>query len=366
MNAIVESPFSASTAVAQSDTAGARQSQARELAEVQTQYLMAERFPRNEVAATDRILTSFQRATLAEKAQYQFARGGSDISGPSIRAAEAIAQQWGNLDTGWREIQRGTDANGVSFSEVEAFCIDLQARNRKRLQFIVPHWRDTRQGGYKLKDERDIYELCANQAQRRLRACILASVPGDVTDAAMKQAEATLKATADTSPAAMQKMVELFSQFGITKEQIEKRIQRRMDAIQPAQVVSLRRIFTSLRDDMSEAKDWFDFGDADHEPAAPKGPQRKSSGAAPAATVPPPAEPPAQAQAPAAASTTLRASAGDAGPKISQGQATYLRGKLQAANRQEAEVCASYGAANLEALSVLQFDEIKADLLAWE
>lgn len=261
MNEMVESPFAARTAVAPHDSAGNRQNQSRELAETQTKYLMAERFPRDERAAMDRILNAFSRPTLAEKAAYQFARGGTDIAGPSIRAAEAIAQQWGNMDSGWRELQRGTDVSGVPFSEVEAFCVDLQARNTKRLTFIVRHWRDTKKGGYKLTDERDIYELCANQAQRRLRACILASIPGDVTEAAMSQAETTLKSKADTSPEAMHKMLDAFAPFGVTKEHVEKRIQRRLDAITPAQVVSLKRIYASLRDDMSTPGEWFDMGE---------------------------------------------------------------------------------------------------------
>lgn len=272
---LIESPFAAQRAVAPADTSAARQNQSRELAETQTKYLMAERFPRDEVAAMDRILNAFSRQTLAEKAAYQFARGGSDISGPSIRAAEAIAQQWGNMDSGWRELQRGVDMANVPFSEVEAFCIDLQGRNTKRLQFIVKHWRDTKKGGYKLTDERDIYELCANQAQRRLRACIIASVPGDVTEAAMTQAEVTLRTKADTSPEAMAKMVTAFEPFGVTKEHIEKRIQRRLDAIQPAQVVSLKRIYASLRDDMSVPADWFEIEDAGPLGAPPPPPPPK-------------------------------------------------------------------------------------------
>ena len=101
-----------------------------------------------------------------------------------------------------------------------------------------------------------------NFSARRLRACILAVIPGDVTEAAVTQCEATMKSKADTSPAAMGKMVEAFAPFGVTKEQIEKRIQRRLDAIQPAQVVSLKKIYASLRDGMSAASDWFETGDA--------------------------------------------------------------------------------------------------------
>lgn len=262
MNEIVESPFaSRSVSNVAQDSAGARQSQSRELAETQTKYLMAERFPRDERTAMDRILNAFSRPGLAERSQYQFSRGGSDVAGPSIHAAQSIAQGWGNVEFGWRELSRGIGADGKPFSEVEAFAVDLQSRVPSRIAFIVPHWRDTKSGGYKLKDERDIYELCANQAQRRKRACILSVVPQDVIDSAMEQAGITLQAKADTSPEAMHKMIEAFSAYGVQKSHIEKRIQRRLDAITPAQVVGLKRIYASLRDDMSTPAEWFDIED---------------------------------------------------------------------------------------------------------
>jgi hypothetical protein len=268
MNEIIENPMG--KAVVLSETAGARQTQTRELAETQAKYMMAQQFPRNVVAATDRILNAFTRTGLAEKSQYQFARGGTDILGPSIRAAEAIAQQWGNMEQGWRELSRALMPDGVAYSEVEAYCADLESRSFKRLQFIVKHWRDTKSGGYKIKDERDIYELVANQSQRRVRACILAMIPSDVIDAAMDQAAVTLKSKADTSPDAMARMLEKFAVMGVLREHIEKRIQRRIEAIQPAQVIALRRIYQSLADDMSAAADWFDLDGVQSTGVAPK------------------------------------------------------------------------------------------------
>jgi hypothetical protein len=263
---LVASPFGAVTS---QDSSGSRQLQARENAETLAMVAMAKRFPRDVITNTDKILNAFTRATLAEKAQYQFAKGGNDVAGPSIRSAEAIAQMWGNLSFGFKEISRAVGADGVTFSEAEAFCWDMEANNRQPLQFIVRHWRDTRGGGYKLTDERDIYELIANQAQRRKRACILALVPGDIVEAAMQQADVTLRAKADTSPEAMAKMVEAFAPFGVLKEHIEKRIQRRLDSIAPAQVVTLKRIYASLRDDMSIASDWFDIEDGAPAPPPP-------------------------------------------------------------------------------------------------
>lgn len=265
MSNAIESPFGNSRAEL-AQTAGARQNQSREIAEMQVTYLMAQQFPRDPAKAMNRILDAFTRLSLAEKSQYEYSRGGTEIRGPSIKAMEAIAAEWENIDVKWRVVSRGVDARGIPFSEVEASAIDTQTRTRKSIAFPVPHWRDTKQGGYALKDERDIYELCANMAQRRVRACIEAVIPTDVIEAAMAQADTTLQKV-DTSPEAMQKMLAAFQPFGVTKAHIEKRIQRALDTIKPTQVVSLKRIYASLRDGMSEAADWFDMAAA---PAAGK------------------------------------------------------------------------------------------------
>lgn len=263
MNEVIESPFAAQQPRnALAETSSVLQAQAREMAEMQTKFLMAEKFPRDERRAMDGVLNTFSRKTMAEMACYAFSKGGSNVTGLSVHSMQAIAQQWGNMEFGWTEVSRGIGSDGVPFSEVRAFAWDLQSRTCRPLQFIVRHWRDTKSGGYKLKDEREIYELCANMAQRRVRSCLEAVIPKDVQDAAERQAATTLRANADTSPEAMAKMVDAFAPFGVTKAHIEKRIQRRIDSIEPAQVVMLKRIYASLRDEMSTAAEWFDMGDA--------------------------------------------------------------------------------------------------------
>ncbi len=264
MNDIVANPFGER---ADNATAGSRQLQTRENAEVLALVAMAKRFPRDMIRAADNIRNAFTRPTLAERAQYQYSRGGEDIVGPSIRAAEAMFQQWGNMSAGWREVSRWVGPDGVGVSEVEAYCVDYESNGRESIQFVVRHWRDTKKGGYALRDDRDVYEHLANQAARRKRACILAQIPGDITEMAMEQAAVTLKTSADTSPEAMKKMLEAFASFGVTKEQIEKHIQRRLDAIQPAQVARLKRIYASLRDGMGVVSDWFEV-EQDAAPAA--------------------------------------------------------------------------------------------------
>jgi hypothetical protein len=100
--------------------------------------------------------------------------------------------------------------------------------------------------------------MIANQGARRLRACILAVIPGDVVEAAVSQCETTLHATADVSPEGVKKLVDAFAAIGVTKEQLEARIQRRIDSIQPAQVVAIRKIYVSIKDGLSTKDEWFD------------------------------------------------------------------------------------------------------------
>jgi len=154
----------------------------RQAQEVQAAMVIAKRFPRDEVEAFNRILKSCQRKTLAEQSMYEYPRGGQKVTGPSIRLAEALAQNWGNLDYGIVELEQN---NGES--QVMAYAWDLETNTRQSKIFSVPHIRATKHGNKTLTDPRDIYEMVANQGARRLRACILGVIPGDVIDSAVEQ-----------------------------------------------------------------------------------------------------------------------------------------------------------------------------------
>lgn len=260
-----ENPFAANLPSASKQGGAMAQSdQQRAVAEVQAAMMIARMNPRDQIAAMDRILNACTRPTLANAAVYTYSKGGSDISGPSIRLAEAMAQAWGNMQFGIREIDQ---SNGES--TVQAYAWDVETNTRREITFQVPHLRYTRKGSYKIEDPREIYELVANQGSRRLRACILATIPGDVTEAAVAQCETTMNASADTTPEGIKKLVEAFEKFGVSRQMIEKRIQRRIDAIQPAQVVSLRKIWASVNDGMSQPAEWFETEESATAPAAP-------------------------------------------------------------------------------------------------
>ncbi|WP_421287579.1 hypothetical protein [Aeromonas veronii] len=251
MNQSVSNPFGATTPRQEQGLVAVEQQRA--IQEVQAAMVIAKKFPRNPVEATDRILQSCSRPTLAEGALYSYNRGGADVTGPSIRLAEALAQAWGNMQFGIRELEQ---RKGESI--VEAFAWDVESNTKQLKIFTVPHIRHTRNGQKQLEDPRDIYELVANNGARRLRACILGVIPGDVIEAAQRQCEVTLNTHADTSPESIKRMLDTFSaEFGVTTEQVQTYLGRRADTMQPAQYVQMRKIYASLRDGMSKPGDWF-------------------------------------------------------------------------------------------------------------
>lgn len=244
-------PFSESMVTAP-PTALVASEQQRAIAEVQAQLIIARGNPRDVKNAVDMILMDCTRLALAEEAEYQYAKGGKDIVGPSIRLAETIARRWGNLECGVKELSRHGDV-----SECAAYAWDLETNFRDVKVFQVRHWRDTKSGGYAITDQREIYERIANDGARRKRACLLAVVPGDVVDAAVSQCRVTLATKVEVTPERIKSMLEKFAGLGVKKEQIEKRIQRHIEALTPPLMLQLGRIYNSVKDGMSSKDDWF-------------------------------------------------------------------------------------------------------------
>lgn len=237
----------------------------RQAQEVQAAMIVAKRFPRDDVNSFNRIMRSCQRQSLAEQAMYEFPRGGTSVTGPSIRLAEAMAQSWGNLDFGVIELEQ---KHGESV--VMSYCWDLETNTRQTKIFTVPHVRQTRRGATVLTDPRDIYEMVANQGARRLRACILGIIPGDVVDAAVDQCQKTLKSgSKEPLVDRVRKMAQCFQEeFGVTLVMLEGYIGCKSEAFTEQSVVRLRSVYKSLKDGMASREQYFDLSAA--EPPAKK------------------------------------------------------------------------------------------------
>lgn len=226
--------------------------------EVRASMTIAKKFPRDEITAEQRILTSCKRFSLAERALYSFPRGGKAVSGPSIRLAEVIAQNWGNIQFGIKELEMNDQR-----ATVEAYAHDLETNTRQSRVFTV-EFKIQLSGnkGFKtLTDPRDRYELIANYGMRRTRACLLSIIPGDIVERAVETCQKTLENGEKSEPFIdrVRRMVSAFAELGVTKDLIEKKLGHTLEMMIPKELVDMQGIFASIRDGMTRREDWFEM-----------------------------------------------------------------------------------------------------------
>lgn len=226
----------------------------RQAQEVQAAMVIAKKFPRDEFTAVERIKRTCQRLTLASQAIYTYPRGGETVSGPSIRLAEALAQNWGNIDYGILELEQKKGR-----SEMMAYAWDLETNTRVTKVFSVEHKRDTKKGSYALTDSRDIYEATANFGSRRMRACILGVIPGDVVDEAVRICKETVaKGDGRSFQDRINVLLDTFKrEFSVTKEQIEQYTGMNAGEFGNNEIILLQGVYKSLKDGQAKKEDYF-------------------------------------------------------------------------------------------------------------
>ena len=256
MNEVANTDFTRQTQVQTPRTSQTEMMMARQAQEVQVAMLAAKRFPRDQVAAYNRVITACERKGLAEKALYEFPRGGEKVTGISIRMAESIAQNWGNIEASYIELER---KNGES--QVMAYAWDLETNTRFTITFTVPHIRHTKKGDYPLTDPRDIYEAVASQAARRVRKCIISVIPYDVQEDVKKACEKTMReGNEEPMIDRVRKMSMVFEkEFSVTLPMLEKYLGCKSEAFSENDFASLRKVYVSLRDGMAKREDYFEI-----------------------------------------------------------------------------------------------------------
>lgn len=233
----------------------AQASASREMEEVKGAIFLAKQFPRNTFQSEQRILDNCKRQSLAQVAMYQYPRGGTKVTGPSIRLAEVLAQNWGNLSFGIKELEQ-RDGESVAM----AYAWDLETNVRQEKVFTVKHSMKAKGNIKKLTDPRDIYEKVANDGSRRLRACILGIIPGDIVDKAVEECEKTL---AGQNKLPLKERINnalntFKEQYRVTQLMIEERFGYNAESFTERDYLDLIKIFNSLKDGMSKVEDWFD------------------------------------------------------------------------------------------------------------
>lgn len=242
----------------------AANSEARTVAEVKAQIMMARQFPRDPSFSTNCILKECERPSLAESAIYSYQRGNEVVTGPSIRLAEVLARNWGNCTFGYEVLERKINKTGIGSSVIRAYAWDLETNTYITRSFEVKHWRDTKKGGYALTAERDIYELEANMAARRMRACILQMIPGDVIAEAINACNYTASTglhAAMEDPAKRENLINgtvgCYAKQGVTLADIEEFLQTKVVSWNADHMIRLKETYNAIKDGVVAIGDLF-------------------------------------------------------------------------------------------------------------
>ena len=226
----------------------------RAVAEAQGKLVIAKKFPRDEVAAFNKVAEACQRKGIAEKAFFSYNRGGSIVSGVTIRFAEELARIWGNIDYGIKELSQE-----VGKSEMQAYAWDMETNTISVQNFTNPHIREVKGTSKALTSQRDIYESNANMGARRLRSRILAILPNDLVEMAIAECKKTLAGNNDVPLIdRVKNMVVAFAKLGVTQEQIETRLKRKIDTMTVDDLTDYIGIYNAIKHGESKAAEWFE------------------------------------------------------------------------------------------------------------
>lgn len=109
-----------------------------------------------------------------------------------------------------------------------------------------------------LESERDVYELCANMASRRIRACILQVLPGWLTEEALEVVGRTLESGDKRSlPDMIRSMEAKFREYGVTRAQLEKNLGHGLEETTKPEIIRLGKVFNSIAEGLVRVKDVF-------------------------------------------------------------------------------------------------------------
>lgn len=234
---------------------------ARVMTQVKAAMVMAKEFPRDMITVEINLLKECERHELAEAAIFSYSRGKL-IKGATIRLAEAIKRCYPNLDAGWNVLRKNED-----FTEVEAYCLDLETNSRTSRTIIIEHSRKVNDKNglgstiVKITDPRDISEFVKSQAQRELRQVILTSVPGHLIAKAIDKCKETLmngngkKSFEDK----IRDMLIAYKSIGITKEIIERKLGHPVNNLDKDEYVELLGFYNAIINKDADKRDIFDI-----------------------------------------------------------------------------------------------------------
>ncbi len=260
-------------ALAEAAEVGAMAAMAREKAQIETQTIIARKFPRDEMKAFDNIMKACKRPAFVTKkvrnketgqmedafhALYRYPRAGENIDGPGVVLAREMARCWGNIYYGVRMISMDDD-----WIHIQGFAIDLQTNvpvvsedKFKRLIF-------RKNGGWIRPDERDLRELINRRGAFCVRNALLQLMPPDFIEEAVQECKRTAVSVAkgmkpEDRDKTLRMIVHGFSGLGVTKEMIETYLGHTLESISAEELTDLRTIYSTVAEEPGSIDKYFE------------------------------------------------------------------------------------------------------------
>lgn len=230
------------------------------VAEVQAAVLMAKHFPRDYDKCWEALARACKRKELADRAEYNFPRGGKPVTGPSVYLAREGAKIYGNIQHGLNILAE--DQTNVHIS---GWAWDLETNVRVSFEdrFKKLHWRKDKQGGGKwvTPDERDLRELINRRGAILVRNAILGILPTELIDNSRKLCQDTMKAGVSDPNAEKKNLVLWYQRYDISLEMLREYMGSSEWTVDD--LIALKQIRNSIKDGFSQFSDYFDVGNGE-------------------------------------------------------------------------------------------------------
>lgn len=248
-------------------------------ATIEAKFTIAMHRPRSEFNARAKILDACKRKLFAEGARYSLPRwDGKEqrtkyIEGYTIRFAETAVQAWGNVDLAATIAYEDDDKRVVRISvtdlESNISYTDEVVLNKTIERSKVKEGQDlvgerTNSEGRKVyivkATEDELLQKVNSAKSKSLRTSGLRLIPQDILDEGWDACVKTMS-EGDKDPAVAAKNIcDSFNTIGISPSDLEKYLGHSIKSASPAQIKSLRKIFTAVRDGDSQ---WSDYAKSD-------------------------------------------------------------------------------------------------------
>ena len=215
-------------------------------------YALAKRFSRDIGQVREGLKSDCKQPGIYSRATYSIKRGGSNVTGTTIRMAETLMRHWGNMNVETFS-QRKEDSTLIT---VQAWDYERNVGETK--QFEMKHVYYTSSARKALGSEMNIREQQDAIAARLRRACILALIPQWLQDEALNWCDkaAEMEDDADVNHK-VAKMVDAFKILKISSDEVRKMVSvGRGQIIEAKHLAELRKIYSAIKEGHSTKEDY--------------------------------------------------------------------------------------------------------------